>query len=316
MTPKETTTASNATAKFRMVALDLDGTLLQSNHQLSDATREYLNELDRQGFIICIATGRAASTVYEHVIKLNFPHPLPVVCSNGARGLKCSVVVQEDGTPSSSVSVEELFASNVPETVATKTIQLAQKLGYVSQYYVGENIYADPREAHHFELTDMYKQLTGSNTIYVKDGFKEAVKLGLPSKQLVLCPNHQQDEMIAAFEKEFGNDEATIVRGSMGWFLEVLHPNVNKGNGLRNMCQHLKNVDLDQVVAFGDGDNDLEFLKMAKRGICMQNGRAVVKEIADEVIEYTNDQDGVVKTLQRMQEEGALIFSSPVASGN
>ena len=120
--------------------------------------------------------------------------------------------------------------------------------------------------------------------------------------------------MIRAFETELAKEPylingkpATIVRGHLGWFLEVLHPDVNKGNGLQNMCKHL-NVPIDRCLAFGDGDNDIEFLQMAGRGYAMKNAREVVKNIADQVLEYTNDQDGVIRTLQALEEQNCLIF--------
>jgi hydroxymethylpyrimidine pyrophosphatase-like HAD family hydrolase len=194
---------------------------------------------------------------------------------------------------------------------------LSRDLGYVSQYYEGENIYADPKQPHHLELTGLYQKLTGSNTIYVQDDFEAAIQLGFPSKQLVLCPNEQQEDMIASFEAGLSEEaylvdgkKATIIRGSMGWFLEVLHPDVCKGFGLKNICAHL-DIDLSDVIAFGDGDNDLEFIQMAGKGVVMKNGRDVVKAVGDEVIDYTNDEDGVLKTLQRMEAEGKLIFTKP-----
>jgi hydroxymethylpyrimidine pyrophosphatase-like HAD family hydrolase len=320
--------SSASSSLFRMIALDLDGTLLQSDHQMSDETRDYLRYLDEKGIIIVIATGRAAPTVYEHIERLNLPHPLPVVCSNGSKGLQCSVVVHRDEvsssasssslSSSSSIHSEELFSIPVPDGVARKTIDLANELGYVSQYYVGDYIFANPWLPHHWELTELYKDLTGSQTIYVSDrNFEEARNLGLPSKQLVLCPCDEQDAMMEAFQLALNpnadtsiagaKSSATIVRGSLGWFLEVLHPDVCKGFGLQQMCKHL-NIPLKDVVAFGDGDNDIEFIQMAGKGIVMKNGRDVCKEVADEVISYTNDDDGVRKTLQRMEAEGSLML--------
>jgi 5-amino-6-(5-phospho-D-ribitylamino)uracil phosphatase len=324
----DTPFAVSSSPSFRMIALDLDGTLLQSNHQMSDETRDYLRYLDQKGIIIVIATGRAAPTVYEQIARLNLPHPLPVVCSNGSRGLQCSVVVPGDESASattrtsaamssSSIHSQELFSTPVPDGVARKTMELAQELGYVSQYYVGEYIFANPWLPHHFELTQLYKELTGSQTIYVHDNFEAAFQLGLPSKLLVLCPCDEQDAMMDAFQTALNPNHhadsiaekmsATIVRGSLGWFLEVLHPDVCKGFGLQRMCDYL-NIPLVDVVAFGDGDNDIEFIQFAGKGIVMKNGRDVCKEVADEVISYTNDEDGVRKTLQRMEAEGCLVL--------
>jgi 5-amino-6-(5-phospho-D-ribitylamino)uracil phosphatase len=297
---------------YRLVALDLDGTLLQSNHQISDSTVAYLRELDQKGFTVALATGRPLSTVYEYIAKLNFPHPLPVVSSNGAQGWLVNVSSNEKN----GFDEKLIFTRPVPEKVAQKVISLAKEKGFVSQYYVENDIYADPREPHHFELTEKYMNLTGCKTIYVNDDFEKAQNRGLTTKQLVLCPCEEQDEMISIFEKELTASDylidgkpATIVRGSYGWFLEVLHPDVCKGSGLLHMCQYLK-IPLEKTIAFGDGDNDIEFLQYSGKGIVMKNGRDVCKRIADEVIDFTNDEDGVRKTLQRMEREGLLEFAT------
>lgn len=321
MPPKETDESLNTDGaknprRFRMVAVDLDGTLLQSNRKISQATRDYLVELHCQGILVCICTGRSVTAVYEYVRHLSLPS-LPVVCSNGARGIQCSVGSNDD------VSVKELFCTHVPKDVAEKTIALSQEMGYMVQCCIGAEIYADPREPHHFELTQ-YRQVTGNATIIVTDAFQKALQQGLPSKMIVFCPNvllnHQeQDAMMDVFEKrlfEAGVD-ATVIRGSrsLGWSLEILHADVNKGHGLRNMCKHLK-VDLDHVVAFGDEDNDIEFLQLAGRGIAMGNGREAVKKVADQICEYTNDEDGVLKILQRIAKEGELVLSLSAASSS
>jgi len=84
---KQLDTAKHASAtpsQYRMVALDLDGTLLNKEHQLTEASAEMLRSLSSSGFTVALATGRSAPAVYEHVKKLRLPKPLPVVCYNGA----------------------------------------------------------------------------------------------------------------------------------------------------------------------------------------------------------------------------------------
>jgi Cof subfamily protein (haloacid dehalogenase superfamily) len=301
--------------QYRMVALDLDGTLLNSQHQLSEATIAYIRYLDNQGFLVIIATGRAIPTVYETILTLNLPRPIPVVCSNGAEGYLCSI---NNTSTCSTCSVEKqsLFSTPVPEIVAKRILELSNELGFVTQYYVGEHIYANPQNEQHLQLTRLYQELTGCDTIYIPDhhDFTVAWQQGLPSKQLILCPTQDQDTMMEICHQEFSKDHflihgkpATIIRGNLGWFLEILHPEVCKGNGLKLMCQHL-DIDPKQCLAFGDGDNDIEFLQLAGKGFAMKNARDVVKAIADEVIEYNNDEDGVIRTLKVMESQGFLAF--------
>mmetsp|Transcript_30569 Transcript_30569/g.46911 ORF Transcript_30569/g.46911 Transcript_30569/m.46911 type:complete len:347 (+) Transcript_30569:150-1190(+) len=308
--------------KFRMIALDLDGTLLHSNHKISEKSVEYLRDLQARGMLVLLATGRAPCTMYEHVLHLNLPyeHGMPVVTSNGALGLyvkpvaansDCEVSpVYNPKDVSEGVTIQELFYEPVPHDVTMRSIALANRLGHVCQFYWENDIYANPSAKHQYELTQAYKDLTGSQTIYVNDDFAELMSSSsssgpvLPSKFLVMCDKSDQDDMVDAFNEEFG-DEATIVRGSYGWFLEVLHKDVCKGNGLQRLCQHV-DIPIEQCIAFGDGDNDLEFIEMAGWGVAMKNARDCIMKVSDEVAAYTNNEDGVIRTLQRMEEEGLL----------
>jgi Cof subfamily protein (haloacid dehalogenase superfamily) len=285
-------------SSYRMVALDLDGTLLGSDHQMADEQATYLRDLHSRGFTVCVATGRSLPSVYEHVKKMNIPVPIPVVCSNGARGLLCD----------SNESIQELFFDPVPEDVVMRSIRLGTELGYATQYYFENDIYTNQKTDRHWELTALYSKLTGSVINHVEDAFESLLSEGkLPSKLLILFDEKHIEEAKSAFGKEFGS-EANIMCGAFDWFVEVLNPNVTKGHGLEKMCAKL-GIPLEQVVAMGDGNNDLEFLQMAGKGIAMKNGKDAVKKAADEVMEWTNEQLGVMKTLKNMDRKGLLCFS-------
>ena len=95
---------------------------------------------------------------------------------------------------------------------------------------------------------------------------------------------------------------------------EVLHPDVNKGAGLARLCAAL-DVPPARVVAFGDGDNDLEFLATAGLGLAMANARENVKAAADGVTARSNDDDGVAFELARLQREGLLPAATTTTAG-
>lgn len=306
----------NNNGPYRVIALDLDGTLLNSQHQLSATTIQGLRTLHLEhGLTIVLATGRAISTVLEHVAALAFPTPLPVVCSNGATAFLCRVV----DPATNHVTTEPLFSTTVPAPVARRTMELALQQQHVCQYYVQDKIFAQPATASNYHFTELYKQLTGSDTVFVPptEFIDRMLAEGLPTKQLVLFPEEEQDATMELFQKELQAPDllvdgkaATLIRGNLGWFLEILHPNVHKGAGLERLCSQHLNLPLDVVVAFGDGDNDVEFLQMAGHGICMKNGRRVAKEIAKEITDWTNDQDGVWRTLNIMQQQGFLMSNN------
>ena len=323
--------ADDASSSFSMVALDLDGTLLNSSHKLADEQAEYLRNLHKKGIKICIATGRAAPSTYEIVKKLALPTSLPVVCSNGARGFLLAYNNDEtdDADVDNKKCQKELFYTPLSRNAVTNTIQLAKKFGYFVQYYIDDGIYANPRTSSHRQMIKEYEYLTDSHIVTVDDEFEQFLGTQqddqLPSKLLVRC---EKDEFPACSQSFFDllcptktdndndNDDdddddarlAHIVKAfnnDIDWFLEILHPDVNKGRGLNNMCKELK-ISLDDVVAMGDGTNDIEFLQMSGLGIAMNNAHESLQKVANYTSEWTNDEHGVMKTLEDLRLKGKL----------
>ena len=117
------------------------------------------------------------------------------------------------------------------------------------------------------------------------------------AKLIILCTN--PDELIEIAKREL-KGEWNIIRGSH-YFVEFLMSGVSKGKGLIDLCEHF-GYELKEVVAFGDGDNDKEFLEVAGWGVAMKNAGALAKHSANEVTEYTNDEDGVAIHLEKMED--------------
>lgn len=318
---------SKMTSKlFRMVALDLDGTLLAPNHQITSASVEYLRNLYSKGFLVIIATGRTISSSTEVIRKLNLPNNfthvddidnlkdmskqcimgLPLVCLNGARGM----MVKFDRC-SSNLIFDELFHTPLSGATARRVINLARRMNLVTNYYHDRQIFAQPITELHYQFCSNYTKLTGTPITYISDNYEDVLTKGFPSKLLVFCHEDNIDTICTSFSKEL-EGEAHVIRGSPPWFVEILNKDVCKGRGLEKMCQAL-GVSLDETIAFGDGDNDIEFLQMAGRGIAMKNASDGVKKVADQVTKWTNAEDGVIKTLQVMEMDGILHF--PVESG-
>jgi Cof subfamily protein (haloacid dehalogenase superfamily) len=207
----------------------------------------------------------------------------------------------------------ELFHTPLDMTLTKKTLGLAYRLGCVTNYYQNHHIYAVVRNDNHLKFTQRYAKLTGSSelyrylnpsdqyqeneSLYTEEnyfGYQEAVNNGPPSKLLIVCDTERIDEITKIVNKELNGDQANgtaanVIRGSPPFFVEILSPNVHKGHGLKQLCQEI-GVPLDEVIAFGDGDNDIEFLELAGKGIAMKNARDTLKAVADEVTEWTNDE--------------------------
>ena len=319
----------NKHQKYRMVALDLDGTLLGADHQLSNDTVEYMRYLHKKGFVVSIATGRSAACTFDQVSHLQLSYPntihsdgLPVICSNGACGIQIKVneginenentneIVRHNGRHSGMVdlNIQHVFYDPLSIKTTQKALEISVELGHLIQYYVGNEIFANPKTESNEAFMKKYSRLTGKTQIICDDSFEKALEKGAPSKLLVVCGEDKVDEVYARMLSEL-HGLAHVVRGSPAWFVEILNPNVCKGNGLKQMAKSL-NVNMNEIIAFGDGDNDLEFLTFAGKGIAMKNARENVKLVADHVCEWTNVEDGVIRTLQKFEKDGLLYFPS------
>mmetsp|Transcript_20071 Transcript_20071/g.46470 ORF Transcript_20071/g.46470 Transcript_20071/m.46470 type:complete len:185 (+) Transcript_20071:496-1050(+) len=180
------------------------------------------------------------------------------------------------------------------------------------QYYVGDDIFVVCESEAHRDFVRRYQELTGASHTYI-DSYAEARLAGLPSKALIMT---DEPDKVAAMALEYfkhqGIDEsrtAKVIPGSPPFFVEFLHPNVCKGNGLLKLCD-MVGVTPEATIAMGDGDNDAEFLQFAGLGIAMLNARDRVKACADKVSLKTNCEDGVVFELEWLRDAGELSMPS------
>lgn len=282
---------------YSLVALDMDGTAFNAQHRLSDRTVRTLRKLREDGTIVSLCSGRSQVAMADAVAQLSI-EDMPIVCFNGALGIRCA------GSGSGSVAAgETLFQRPVGAQAAAAVLELAEAHGLLVQYYVGDQIYVASKTDAHIELAQRYATLTGvAAHVHVED-YCAATALGPSAKLLVLTDD--VDGVYALLDRELPRGLVKLVRGSPPFFVEVLHPEVNKGVGLEALCAQL-GVPLSRVVAFGDGDNDIEFLQCAGMGLAMANARDVLKEVADAVTASPHDEDGVAVELDRLRAEGRL----------
>lgn len=146
-----------------------------------------------------------------------------------------------------------------------------------------------------------YASLVENEQVIIED-YEEAISASPAAKILIMT--NEADKLIAAANKELDTARYTIIKGSPHpFFVEFLHSDVTKGDGVKLICQDM-GIDLRQVAAFGDGDNDKEMLQYAGLGCAMGNAKDPAKRDANIVLEWTNEEEGVARQLEKMFEEG------------
>ncbi|MFS1464148.1 Cof-type HAD-IIB family hydrolase [Vibrio lentus] len=262
----------------KIVASDLDGTLLAPNHQLSAFTKLTLKKLHDQGYTFIFATGRHHVDVSG--IREIAGIPAYMITSNGAR-----VHDQND---------QLMYSQNVPQDLVQPVIDVVrQDPNIFIHMYQNEDWLLDREDEmlakFHSESGFSYKRF-------------EADKAPSDGIAKVFFTHPEQDhEYLVTFEqklKDAFGDKLNIAF-STPWCLEVMAAEVSKGHALDAVAKSL-NLTLENCVAFGDGMNDAEMLAMAGKGLVMETSHHKVKEALpnNEVI-GSNADDAVAHYLEK-----------------
>ena len=265
--------------KYKAVALDLDGTTLNSHHELTPRTIDVLRKLDNLGVTLFIATGRSTLAVVHYLDILEFQsnHHIPIIVFNGALGGDINLKTK---------LIRSVSLNPIPETSIRLLINFANELGLVLQYYNGVtgNVLACPKNENHIKLLYKYAELTGKSQIIISS-YEEAIQESLSIKVLIMCED--ADYLLKQSREKLPPDLFHMIRGlPFPFFVEYLQPNINKGTCLKELMDD-KNIDLEHVIAFGDGENDKEMLKEAGLGIAMKNAQQPAKDAANIVLDVS-----------------------------
>jgi hypothetical protein len=260
-------------ARPRLVATDLDGTIVRSDGTISDRTRQALAAVEDAGALLVLVTGRPPRWMPPIVEATG--HRGVAICANGALvyDLHTSTVVRSS----------LLSASALGEIVAALRRDLPGIAFAVERHDIGfahESAYRPRWDGNDPKAVRPLEQLLG-------DG---AVKL------LARHDGLDADALLAAATASVG-DLGTLTHSSSDGLLEISAAGVSKATGLASLADE-QGIEAADVVAFGDMPNDLPMLAWAGLGIAVANAHPEVLAAADEVT-ASNDDDGVAQVLAR-----------------
>ena len=256
-------------SQVRVIATDLDGTLLGRDHRVSDHTMRVLAQAQAAGFLVVAATGRGPLALPSFD-----PHGVIeyAVCSNGAAvvDLAAGVVVERnDLLGSDALAVMDDVRASVPG--ACFAWESPTGFGWEGDFstYATTLITSYPHDTARFDPTQRFTKL-----------FVAAPDLGY----VALAERVREAITTPAEVSSAGNP-----------FVVVTAANVTKATTLQRLCAQ-RSLDASAVVAFGDSWNDLEMLQWAGLGVAMANANDDVKAAADAVA-LAHDVDGVARFL-------------------
>lgn len=270
--------------KIKMIGLDLDGTLLNEKKELTGHTRDVLMRAIEQGVTVLVATGRPVTGVPE--VLRTFPGMRYALTSNGGRILD----LEED---------KVLYANMLSYKMGEAILKI------FGEYDTFKEIYFDGRG---FVQQDEVLRVGEYLRNPAMADYIRTTRKGIPSlwEKMKEMEGHEMDKIHALFKNQEERQEAKqrimelgdlSISDSMGTNLEINAPGVNKGMGLIQLGK-LLGIEREEIMACGDGNNDLQMLKEVGFGVAMANGDDEVKEIAD-YITLSNEEDGVAAAIEK-----------------
>ena len=274
-------------AKFDGVLFvsDMDGTLLDSGHEISRENADAIRYFTGNGGTFTVATGRMVRTIAQYVTQINAN--APIISINGAAIYDLARGKLLHSTPLDTDIVK------IVEKLATEFPELGIEAITMEKLYICRESHVTRR---HCEIVKMPHELTD-----IREVIGECMKLNLMHDPGYL-------DRVEQFVGARYPDEFYMVH-SDPQYLEVLHKGVNKGLGLRIIAD-IKHIAKENTCAIGDNYNDIELLKNAALSFAPANAEQQLKDIADVVVS-TNDDNAVCQAITYIDKQGIFRQQTP-----
>jgi Cof subfamily protein (haloacid dehalogenase superfamily) len=283
--------------KYKILAVDMDGTLLNNQKQITDGNLKAIEKLKAVGVKFVICSGRVPVGLKFYMNKVSKGQP--VICSNGG------LILDEDN--------EHIIYSKIMSyNDVLSVIDFLRKNGDPYYHFYHNNVMCTER----FELaaSDYYRfcraipkeekleiRILPDSKLYVQDLKANISKDSdwesrLAFRKFVIVENNL--ETLDAIEeklKKFGNLEVTKSERNN---IEVMSAGISKGLGLEMLAKYCGHS-LEECVAVGNDENDLSMIKAAGLGIAMKNSADKIKNSANYVTEKDNNNDGIAEVIEK-----------------
>lgn len=262
-----------------LIAIDIDGTLLNPNRQLTPEVKAAIHEAKKAGIRVVLCTGRPSSGVNPFLKELRLEGEGDyAITFNGA-------LVQKADT-------KEIMAHHTMNHQDYLTLlEEAEAAGIHYHVLDTQNLYTPNRDISKYTVVESY--LTDTPLFYRAP--EEMDPHAAYSKMMMIDEKDVLDAGIARLPETLWEDY-TVLR-SMPYFLEFLNKEASKGTALKDLG-HLLGIPRDRLMAIGDSGNDTDLIEYAGIGVAMANAVDEVKDIAN-VFTASNAEDGVAKAIRK-----------------
>ena len=263
--------------KYKLIAIDMDGTLLNSDNEISERNQSAIRVAVDKGIKVVLTTGRIYSSALFYAKSLKIS--TPIISCNGA------YIAEHDKS-------NILYESPISVDSIKDVIELAEKENMHYHFYDDSTFYA--RELNetvlkYYNWNQKRDEMDRININIIENPF-EVVQNEKPNVYKFVFVENDREKLIR-FRKRLESIKNIEIASSWINNVEVMNKGVSKGKALEELCK-LFEINKEEVVAIGDNENDISMLEFAGLSVAMGNGVENAKKISC-VVTDTNDNDGV-----------------------
>ncbi|MBQ7859144.1 MAG: HAD family phosphatase [Faecalibacterium sp.] len=268
-----------AAPQIKVLALDLDGTLTNSQKIITPRTRAALDAAMDKGVTIVLASGRPTVGVMPLAKELDLPHRGGCILSyNGGSLVDC-------------MSGQTWYQKRLPAAMVPELCAFADKMDVAILTYDNRSIVTS-RPEDPWVAKEAFINRIPTRKIEDLPGY-----VNYPISKMLICVDPEKMPLVEEMAQRQFNGRIDVYR-SCAFFLEAVPIGVAKDAGLASLLER-KGLCSKNLMAVGDGVNDLSMIRYAGVGVAMKNADTIVKHGADYVTENDNDHDGVAEAIEK-----------------
>lgn len=265
---------------YPLIVSDFDGTLVNADGTISEKNKKAIAEYVESGGAFVISTGRLPGGILPRVKELGLTGK--VCCCNGA------VIIDTE-------SKEVLMESRLSLEGTLAACKKMEELGLHIHAYDLWDFYVNMDD----DILKLYEKMVKTTATLVLDKplseFLEEKERAV-FKLVAMVDPEKNAEILSVLSKE--NFDGCVVTKSASYLVEVINKNHSKGTAIEVLANYYK-TPLDKVIAIGDQLNDMEMIEKAGLGIAVKNAETPLKEKADYVSEYTNEESAIADIIEK-----------------
>lgn len=262
-----------------MIALDMDGTLLNEKGEISEKTAKYLQELEKKGHLVIISSGRPIRAIEKYYRQIGLH--TPIICYNGAY----ITSPYDSAFPEKVFSFPKEIVHQICRDIGDNNIQnimceTNKEIWLVREDEVLSNFFwHDGMDVHYGDICQTLNQD--------------------PMTMIIEAKSKEADPIIINAVEKYPHLKVRFWNGFYSLFSEIYFDYVSKADGLKYIADYY-HIPHERIIAMGDACNDMEMLSLAGHAIAMKNGDDTIKKYAHIISEYDNNHDGVYHELYKI----------------